>query len=156
MTHDVQTRGQKCISIGNGASAAMASHFAADACKNGRLRAQAFNDVALLTATANDLAFEEVFALPLDPLRPGRRHADRDQQLGQLAEHRAGAGTRAGAAAADRDPVGQDAGQSVAAHSATSTSTSRTQRYGWIESAHHVVLHYWLDQYLNVHGQGAM
>ena len=30
------------------------------------------------------------------------------------------------------------------------------ERYGWIESAHHVVLHYWLDQYLNVHGQGAV
>jgi len=31
-----------------------------------------------------------------------------------------------------------------------------TDRYGWIESGHHVVLHYWLDQYLDRHGQGAV
>ena len=31
-----------------------------------------------------------------------------------------------------------------------------TERYGWIESGHHVVLHYWLDQYLDLHGQGAV
>jgi hypothetical protein len=29
-------------------------------------------------------------------------------------------------------------------------------RYGWVESGHHVILHYWLDQYLNQHGQGAI
>jgi hypothetical protein len=29
-------------------------------------------------------------------------------------------------------------------------------RYGWVESAHQVILHYWLDQYLNVHGLGAV
>ena len=29
-------------------------------------------------------------------------------------------------------------------------------RYGWIESGHHVILHYWLDRYLNLHGQGAL
>ena len=59
------TRGQNIYLVGNGASAAMASHFAADACKNGGLRAQAFNDAALLTSTGNDLAFDQVFALPL-------------------------------------------------------------------------------------------
>src|SRR5712691_1118855 len=64
MTRDVQARGQNLFLIGNGASASMASHFAADACKNGRLRAQAFNDGALLTCAGNDLAFDQVFALP--------------------------------------------------------------------------------------------
>ena len=29
-------------------------------------------------------------------------------------------------------------------------------RYGFAESAHQVVLHYWFDQYLNVHGSGAL
>ena len=58
LTHDGQTRGQHLYLIGNGASAMMASHFAADACKNGGLSAMAFNDAALLTATANDVAFE--------------------------------------------------------------------------------------------------
>src|SRR5438128_6889085 len=65
ITHDVHARGQNVYVIGNGASAAIASHMAADACKNGGLRAQAFNDPSLLTATGNDLAFEQVFAVPL-------------------------------------------------------------------------------------------
>src|SRR3989442_11789481 len=65
MTHDAQVGGQSVFLVGNGASAALASHFAADACKNGGLRARAFNDPSLMTATANDLAFDEVFALPL-------------------------------------------------------------------------------------------
>src|ERR1700730_11900460 len=65
ITHDVQAHGQHIYLIGNGASAAMASHFAADACKNGGLRAQAFNDGALLTCVGNDLSFDQVFALPL-------------------------------------------------------------------------------------------
>jgi hypothetical protein len=30
------------------------------------------------------------------------------------------------------------------------------ERYGWVECAHQLVLHYWLDQYLNLHGNGAI
>src|SRR6266516_783979 len=65
ITRESHARGLNVYLIGNGASAAMASHFAADACKNGGLRAQAFNDGALLTCAGNDLAFDQVFALPL-------------------------------------------------------------------------------------------
>src|SRR5207245_4628278 len=65
ITREVHAHGRNVYVIGNGASAAMASHMAADACKNGGLRAQAFNDASLLTATGNDLAFEQVFAVPL-------------------------------------------------------------------------------------------
>ena len=51
ITREGQMRGQHLYLAGNGASAMMASHFAADACKNGGLSAMAFNDAALLTAT---------------------------------------------------------------------------------------------------------
>src|SRR5262245_15141719 len=54
--------GRHLYFIGNGASAGIASHIAADACKTAELRARAFNDNALLTATANDLAFDQVFS----------------------------------------------------------------------------------------------
>ena len=30
------------------------------------------------------------------------------------------------------------------------------RRYGWVECAHQVVMHFWLDQYLNLHGNGAI
>ena len=40
--------------IGNGASASMASHVAADLAKNARVHTEVFTDLALLTAIAND------------------------------------------------------------------------------------------------------
>jgi D-sedoheptulose 7-phosphate isomerase len=51
--------------IGNGASAAMASHISADLAKNAGLHTRVFTDLSLLTALANDLCYEEVFAEPL-------------------------------------------------------------------------------------------
>ena len=51
--------------VGNGASASMASHFAADLAKNGYVHTEVFSDLSLLTAVANDNGYEEVFALPL-------------------------------------------------------------------------------------------
>ncbi|MGI6656851.1 MAG: SIS domain-containing protein [Desulfobulbus sp.] len=52
--------------IGNGASASMASHFAADLFKNGGIRTQIFTDPAGITAIGNDVSFDQVFALPLE------------------------------------------------------------------------------------------
>jgi D-sedoheptulose 7-phosphate isomerase len=43
----------------------MASHMAADFSKNYGCRSLAFNDIAMMTAVSNDLAYEECFALPL-------------------------------------------------------------------------------------------
>jgi len=57
--------GGKIMFIGNGASAAIASHMAADYAKNGGVRAIAFNDPALLTAVSNDIRYEQVFAEPI-------------------------------------------------------------------------------------------
>ncbi len=54
--------GHKLIFVGNGGSAAIASHMAIDYSKNGGLRALAFNDAAALTCLSNDLGYENVFA----------------------------------------------------------------------------------------------
>ena len=51
--------------IGNGASASMASHFAADLAKNADLHTQVFTDTSLMTAIANDLSYDMVFVAPL-------------------------------------------------------------------------------------------
>jgi len=51
--------------IGNGASASMASHFAADLAKNGHLHTQVFSDICLVTAVSNDINFSEIYAEPL-------------------------------------------------------------------------------------------
>lgn len=60
--------GDKLIFIGNGGSAAIASHMAIDYAKNGGMRATAFNDPSFLTCLGNDLGFENVFAKPIDML----------------------------------------------------------------------------------------
>jgi D-sedoheptulose 7-phosphate isomerase len=155
ITHQVQTRGRHIYLIGNGASAAMASHFAADACKNGALRAHAFNDGALLTCTGNDLAFDQIFALPLT----------RFAQAGDLLIAISSSGASPNILRALEHGREMQL-QIVTLSGRSADNASRTfgdvnfhipaARYGWIESGHHVVLHYWLDQYLNAHGQGAV
>ena len=155
MTRAGRLRGQHIYLVGNGASAMMASHFAADACKNGGLSAMAFNDASLLTATANDVAFEEVFALPLSRLaRPG------DLLIAISSSGNSPNILRA-----------IEAARSIPAEIVTLTgkgSDNRARtcgdlnfyvpspRYGWVECAHQLILHYWLDQYLNLYGEGAL
>ena len=58
-------KGGKLIFIGNGGSAAIASHQAVDYWKNGGLEAIAFNDASLLTCISNDFGYEQVFSEPL-------------------------------------------------------------------------------------------
>ena len=60
--HEVRDARKKNIFIGNGGSAAIASHMAIDYSKNGRLPSLAFNDGAALTCMGNDLGYENVFA----------------------------------------------------------------------------------------------
>ena len=59
-------QGRKAIFIGNGGSAAIASHQAVDFWKNGGVRAIAFNDTSLLTCIGNDYGFAQVFEKPVE------------------------------------------------------------------------------------------
>lgn len=58
--------GRKVIFIGNGGSAAIASHQAVDYWKNGGMRAVAFNDSSLLTCVGNDYGYGHVFEKPVE------------------------------------------------------------------------------------------
>jgi D-sedoheptulose 7-phosphate isomerase len=64
--------GNKLIFIGNGGSAAIASHMAADFSKNGNIRSLALNDSSMLTCLSNDLGYDQVFAKQVElHARPG-------------------------------------------------------------------------------------
>ena len=65
LTFLVNSRGGTIYFVGNGASASMASHFAADMAKTGGVRTMVFTDLSLLTAVANDVSYEDVYAEPL-------------------------------------------------------------------------------------------
>ncbi|MBI4354251.1 MAG: SIS domain-containing protein [Candidatus Omnitrophica bacterium] len=54
--------GRKTILIGNGGSAAMASHVAVDLTKNAGVRAINFNEADLITCFANDYGYEQWMA----------------------------------------------------------------------------------------------
>ena len=58
----IEKQGKKLMLVGNGGSAAIASHMALDFWKNANVKANAFNDTSLLTALANDYSYEEVFS----------------------------------------------------------------------------------------------
>jgi len=155
MTRATHDRDGHVFFIGNGGSAGMASHMATDACKNGHLRAIAFNDIALITATANDLAYDQVFALPLERL------ARRGDMLITISS--SGNSPNVVSALESAARIGL---QVVTLSGMCADNRSRSlgdlnfyaplQRYGWVESAHQIILHYWFDQYLHLHGQGAI
>jgi D-sedoheptulose 7-phosphate isomerase len=155
MTHAGRSRGQHIYLVGNGASAMMASHFAADASKNAGLSAMAFNDASLLTAIANDVAFDEIFALPLARLA----------RAGDLAIAISSSGN------SPNIVRGIEAARAIGMRIVTLTGMRPdnraraagdlnfyvpAERYGWVECAHQLILHYWLDQYLNLYGGGAL
>ena len=155
MTRAADAGGGSLYIVGNGGSAGMASHMAADACKNGHLRAMSFSDVALLTATANDIAYDQVFALPLQRLaRPGDL---------LIAISSSGNSPNIVAALEAARAIGLRAVTLTGMNAANRARTLGElnfyvplSRYGWTESAHQVILHYWFDQYLCKHRQGAL
>jgi D-sedoheptulose 7-phosphate isomerase len=57
---------RKLMFIGNGASAAISSHMAADFLKNGEIETMAFNDGPLLTCIGNDYGYKHVFEKPIE------------------------------------------------------------------------------------------
>ena len=58
--------GNKLIFVGNGGSAAIASHMANDYSKNGDVRSIALNDASMLTCLGNDLGYDRVFAKQIE------------------------------------------------------------------------------------------
>ncbi|MBI2934405.1 MAG: SIS domain-containing protein [Chloroflexi bacterium] len=66
MVLSIAATGGKLVFIGNGGSAAIASHQAVDFWKNGGIPALAFNDPSLLTCLSNDCGYENVFQRPIE------------------------------------------------------------------------------------------
>ena len=59
-------RNKKVIIIGNGGSAAIASHVSVDLTKNAKIRSINFNEADLLTCFSNDFGYEKVFSKSLE------------------------------------------------------------------------------------------
>jgi D-sedoheptulose 7-phosphate isomerase len=109
----------------------------------------------MLTATSNDLSFDQTFSLPLERLA----------RKGDLAIAISSSGNSPNVVRA------LEAAEKLGVTTVTLTAKAvgnraRTlgrlnfyvplRRYGWAESAHQILLHYWFDEYLNRYGNGAM
>lgn len=130
--------------VGNGGSAGIASHMAIDWMKNGGFAATCFNDGASLTCLANDLGFEQVFAVPLS------RQARADDLLIAISSSGRSANILAAVAAA------RTAGAAVMTLSGFSPDNPLRQKgdmnfyvpnklYGFVEIAHLGICHAVLD-----------
>ena len=130
--------------VGNGASASMASHLAADLAKNAHLHTQVFSDLSLITAVANDMGYDQVFAEPL-------RRSARDGDLLVVIS------------SSGRSPnvltavdLARELGLAVVTLSAMAPDNPLRERgdlnvyvgaadYGGAETCHAAVLHHWMD-----------
>jgi D-sedoheptulose 7-phosphate isomerase len=66
MLLEVSNNGKKVIIVGNGGSAAIASHVAVDLTKQARIRTVNFNETDLITCFANDYGYENWVAKCLE------------------------------------------------------------------------------------------
>ena len=129
---------------GNGASASMASHFAADLFKNAGIRTQVFTDCACMTAISNDLGYDQVFSVPL-----ARCARDTDMLV---------AISSSGRSANIRNAVMAARRRHAAVVTLSGFSADNPLRgmgdvnfyvpadtYGIVESCHAAILHYWTE-----------
>ena len=140
----IRETGKTVYLIGNGASASMASHIAADLAKNAGIHTEVFSDLSLMTAIANDFGYEDVFA---EPLR--RRMAPGDMLVAVSSSGNSPNILRATEAA---NSLG---GLTVTLSSLREDNRLRSSgmlnfyvkgsTYGMAESCHAAILHYWVD-----------
>jgi D-sedoheptulose 7-phosphate isomerase len=143
-TNRAQKKHKNVFLIGNGASSSMASHIAADLCKNGHIPTRCFTDASLLTAIANDCGVENMFAEPL------RRQALKDDILVCISS--------SGQSPNILKAVNQarEIGMYIVTLSGMNENNTLRQSgdlnfyvpaatYGFVETAHAAILHYWVD-----------
>lgn len=63
---DVKKTGNQLFFIGNGGSAAIASHMTADFMKNGGMKTYSLYDNSVTTCMGNDYGYEHIFSRPLE------------------------------------------------------------------------------------------
>ena len=144
LTIEVREKRRSVYLIGNGASASMASHFAADLAKNAHLHTEVFSDLSLITAISNDMGYEWVFAEPL------RRRAKKGDMLVAISS----SGCSKNILHAIE--VAKKIGLKIVTLSAMSPQNPlrskgllnayvNAETYGHAETCHSAILHHWMD-----------
>ena len=149
LTAGLRKSGGVLYFVGNGASAMMSSHMAVDFCKNAGVRSLAFNDAAFLTAIGNDMAYSQVFEMPI--LAVGRP--------GDVLATISSSGNSPNVVEAIK--AARKVGMSVVTFSGMKPENKSralgdvnfwvpSRTYGVAESIHAILLHCWLDRFMDV------
>lgn len=138
-------KGKKIIFlIGNGASASMASHFAADLGKNAGIHTQVFSDLSLITAISNDLGYENVFSEPLK-----RRGGKGDMLVAISSSGKSPNIIKAVELANSIEmtvvTLSGMSPENPLRKLGTTNIYAPGNTYGLVETAHAAILHYWMD-----------
>ncbi len=144
-TEDVRLAERVIYLMGNGASASMASHFAADLAKNADLHTQVFTDISLITAVANDMSYEMVFLAPLRRrLKPG------DMVVAISSSGNSPNVIKAAEFAVSREATLVTLTAMLPTNALRQLGTLNfwlpANTYGMAETGHAAILHYWMDQ----------
>lgn len=140
----VKEENKKLIFIGNGGSAGVASHMSLDFWKNAHIRAITFNDVPLISAVANDYAYEDIFNIPI------RQFADEGDVLICISSSGGSENVIRGAKAAKECGCqvitcsGFDADNSLRKMGDVNFYVP-SQSYGVVETLHQLIIHAFLD-----------
>ncbi|MBF0550748.1 MAG: SIS domain-containing protein [Deltaproteobacteria bacterium] len=144
LTLQIRDARQTVFLMGNGASASMASHVSADLAKNAHVRTEVFSDLSLITAIANDLGYEEVFAEPL------RRRISKDDMVVAISS----SGQSPNILKACLEAIKLQ-GRVVTLSAMKPDNPLRylgmfnfyvpAEIYGLAETCHTAILHYWID-----------
>lgn len=144
LAQTLRDRRRTIFLVGNGASASMASHFAADLAKNAHVHTEVFSDLSLITAISNDMGYEHVFAEPL------RRRGQAGDMLVAISSSGRSPNILAAAEVARERQL-----TTVTLSAMTETNPLRSmgvlnayikaETYGMAETGHAAILHHWMD-----------
>lgn len=135
--------------VGNGGSAAIASHMAADWMKNGGKATLFFGDAPLLTCISNDIGYDKSFLLPLS------HHGQRGDLLVAISSSGESLNILRAADYALSNGMklitltGFKPDNSLRKRGFVNFYVP-SERYGIVEVAHHAILHSLLDEHMKV------
>jgi len=146
MLQSVRDNDSAVYIIGNGGSAAVASHIANDFCNTSRLRAKTLHDPALLTCFANDYGYENAYAMLIERMV-------KDEDLLIVISSSGQSGNMLNAVQAAREAgcrlmtlTGFEAGNPLR-RLGDLNMWVESSIYGMVEISHLLFLHYLVDQF---------
>ncbi len=138
---------------GNGASATMAEHLSHDAFQNGDMLTETVSETSHITAIANDLSYEEVFAYRISKMMEEKdmlitisSSGNSPNVIRAIEEARKKSAFIVTISGKGEDNKSRQMGDL--------NFYVPLPTYGMVESAHAVLLHCWLDMYMDKYMQG--